>query len=91
MADAGCFERVAAIVESPSLTSSAALGRGRAAIVVSACKGVTDELLALVALAERQDAGWRARLDTMRARAPNIWPILIATVRTSAARCRPPV
>ena len=27
MADAGCFERVAAIVESPSLTSSAALGR----------------------------------------------------------------
>jgi aspartokinase/homoserine dehydrogenase 1 len=83
MADASCFERVAAIVESPSLAASAQLGRARAAIVLSACRGVTDELLALVGLAERQDAGWRARLDLLRERHMEIATALL-DARSSA-------
>lgn len=64
VADAACFRRVAAIVESwPK-------GRDpcRQAIVLSACKGVTDALLHLVAQAEAQDLGYRAGLDALRAR-----------------------
>ena len=47
VADASCFERVADIVESDT--------NARTAVVLSACKGVTDMLLGLVASAERQD------------------------------------
>jgi len=47
VADAACFERVARIVESD--------GRPRTAVVLSACRGVTDMLLGLVASAERRD------------------------------------
>jgi aspartokinase/homoserine dehydrogenase 1 len=69
VADAQCFERVAAIVESPALASARAPSvRARVAIVLSACKGVTDELLELVMLAERQDSSWRARLGALRTR-----------------------
>jgi aspartokinase/homoserine dehydrogenase 1 len=69
VADAQCFERVADIVESPSLVSTLRPGvLTRAAVVLSACKGVTDELLVLVSLAEQQDRGWRARLDGLRER-----------------------
>jgi aspartokinase/homoserine dehydrogenase 1 len=60
VADADCFARVAAIIESQP--------RQRVAVVLSACKGVTDALLELVTLAERQDAAWRGRLDALRAR-----------------------
>ncbi len=45
VADAACFRRVAAIVEASS--------NPREAIVLSACRGVTDALLELVSLAER--------------------------------------
>jgi aspartokinase/homoserine dehydrogenase 1 len=48
LADAACFRRVAAIVEQ--------LQDSRAAIVLSACRGVTDELMGLVAVAERADS-----------------------------------
>ena len=38
------------------------------AVVLSACKGVTDALLRLVALAERQDGGYRGELAQLRSR-----------------------
>ncbi len=44
LADADCFRRVAAIVEE--------LPEPRVALVLSACRGVTDELIGLVATAE---------------------------------------
>ncbi len=44
LADAGCFRRVTAIVEE--------LPEPRVALVLSACRGVTDELIRLVATAE---------------------------------------
>ena len=60
VADADCFRRVADIIESqPS---------PRQGIVLSACKGVTDALLNLVALAERQDGGYVAQLQALRDR-----------------------
>ncbi len=70
VADARCFERVADIVESQTVAaaSGAAQPRPRLAIVLSACKGVTDALLELVTLAERQQADWRARLGAVRER-----------------------
>ncbi|HTW73589.1 MAG TPA: bifunctional aspartate kinase/homoserine dehydrogenase I [Steroidobacteraceae bacterium] len=64
VADAQCFERVAAIVESPAVAHPGQ----RLAIVLSACRGVTDALLELVALAERQDEAWRERLGGLRER-----------------------
>jgi aspartokinase/homoserine dehydrogenase 1 len=60
VADADCFSRVAAILES---APAARLG-----VVLSACRGVTDALLRLVALAERQDEAFREELAQLRAR-----------------------
>ncbi|MBM4233133.1 MAG: bifunctional aspartate kinase/homoserine dehydrogenase I [Gammaproteobacteria bacterium] len=60
VADAACFERVAAILDMQPA--------GRLGVVLSACKGVTDGLLALVAQAERQDATYKAGLDALRER-----------------------
>src|SRR5271169_2176562 len=71
VADAQCFERVAAIIESQG---SAPVAAPRLAIVLSACKGVTDELLALVALAEQGhplrhgETPWQPRIAALRAR-----------------------
>ncbi|HYM29106.1 MAG TPA: bifunctional aspartate kinase/homoserine dehydrogenase I [Steroidobacteraceae bacterium] len=60
VADADCFRRVAAILESAPA--------GRLGVVLSACKGVTDALLRLVALAERADEACRGELTQLRAR-----------------------
>ncbi|HEY0768404.1 MAG TPA: bifunctional aspartate kinase/homoserine dehydrogenase I [Steroidobacteraceae bacterium] len=60
VADADCFRKVAAILES--------VPAARLAVVLSACRGVTDALLRLVALAERQDEGFRGELAQLRAR-----------------------
>src|SRR5216684_1398939 len=60
VADADCFGKVAAILESAP--------PGRLAVVLSACRGVTDALLRLVALAERQDEGFRGELAQLRTR-----------------------
>jgi aspartokinase/homoserine dehydrogenase 1 len=60
VADADCFRKVAAILE--------AAPPARLAVVLSACKGVTDALLRLVALAERQDGSYRAELSQLRSR-----------------------
>ena len=70
VADARCFERVAGIVESQMVaTDSGGLqAQPRLAIVLSACKGVTDALLELVSLAERQQTDWQARLAALRER-----------------------
>jgi len=60
VADAECFKRVANILET--------LPPGRLGVVLSACRGVTDGLLGLVARAEAQDDSWRGELDALRAR-----------------------
>src|ERR1700745_4393850 len=49
VADADCFRRVAAIIESLPAT--------RVGVVLSACRGVTDGLLPLVGLAARTAEG----------------------------------
>jgi bifunctional aspartokinase / homoserine dehydrogenase 1 len=60
VADADCFRRVAEILEAAPGT--------RLGIVLSACRGVTDALLRLVALAERQDEAYFAEIAQLRER-----------------------
>jgi aspartokinase/homoserine dehydrogenase 1 len=60
VADASCFVRVAAIVE--------AQPRARIAVVLSACKGVTDDLLAVAASAGNGSSDWQHRLKILRER-----------------------
>jgi bifunctional aspartokinase / homoserine dehydrogenase 1 len=60
VADAACFRRVAEIVE--------ASANPREAIVLSACRGVTDALLELVSLAERPDKEFAPEIDALRTR-----------------------
>jgi len=60
VADADCFRRVAEILERQP--------QGRLAVVLSACRGVTDALLRLVALAEQQDTSSAAELAGLRER-----------------------
>lgn len=55
VADADCFHRVAAIIESDPHPL-----RG---VVLSACRGVTDALLGLVTAAEANDEAYRAGID----------------------------
>jgi bifunctional aspartokinase / homoserine dehydrogenase 1 len=58
--DANCFRKVAEIIEGqPS---------HRVAVVLSACKGVTDVLLGLVDMAEKQDPAVSAQLQALRDR-----------------------
>jgi len=60
VADASCFRRVADIIE--------ASRNPREAVVLSACRGVTDALLGLVKLAERRDADFTAQLHALHQR-----------------------
>jgi aspartokinase/homoserine dehydrogenase 1 len=60
VADAGCFRRVADIVE--------ASANPREAIVLSACRGVTDALLELVSLAERPDTDFLSAIEALKTR-----------------------
>jgi aspartokinase/homoserine dehydrogenase 1 len=60
VADAACMERVAKIIENDPAT--------RKAVVLSACKGVTDALLGLIALAEENSAALDDRLHELRLR-----------------------
>ena len=60
VADAGCFRRVAQIIESSM--------NPREAVVLSACRGVTDALLTLVALAEQPDGNFAGAVDALKAR-----------------------
>ncbi|MFM7707704.1 MAG: aspartate kinase, partial [Gammaproteobacteria bacterium] len=76
VADAACFRRVADILD--------AQPAGPLGVVLSACKGVTDALLALVAQAERQDEGFRAGLDALRARHASIAGELLSPASAAA-------
>jgi bifunctional aspartokinase / homoserine dehydrogenase 1 len=70
VADADCFRRVAEILET--------LAQPRLAVVLSACRGVTDALLRLVALAEQQDTSYQAELAALRERHAAIARTLLA-------------
>ena len=70
VADADCFRRVAAILDS--------LPESRAGIVLSACRGVTDALLHLVDLAERQDDSFRVEIAALRVRHARIAETLLS-------------
>ena len=60
VADAACFTRVADILEADPAS--------RQAVVLSACRGVTDDLLGLVDSAERRNAEWVTNLEAIRTR-----------------------
>jgi bifunctional aspartokinase / homoserine dehydrogenase 1 len=60
VADADCFRRVATILDSQPAQ--------RLGVVLSACRGVTDGLLRLVALAEGQDDSYRSEIASLRVR-----------------------
>ena len=60
VADAACMQRVAEIIEGDPAP--------RKAVVLSACRGVTDALLNLVTLAEQQDAALDDRIEALRQR-----------------------
>src|SRR5271168_731276 len=60
VADAGCFRRVADIIEASS--------RPREAVVLSACRGVTDALLDLVTLAEKPDGYFPSAIEALKKR-----------------------
>ncbi len=86
VADADCFKRVANILET--------LPPGQLGVVLSACRGVTDGLLGLVARAEAQDDSWRGELDALRARhdtiAGNLLSDRCAPALHGRLRPRPP-
>jgi aspartokinase/homoserine dehydrogenase 1 len=69
VADADCFRRVAAILDSQPTE--------RLGVVLSACRGVTDALLRLVSLAERQDDSYRSEIASLRARHATIAETLL--------------
>jgi bifunctional aspartokinase / homoserine dehydrogenase 1 len=60
VADAACMQRVAAILEDET--------SARLAVVLSACRGVTDALLGLLTASERQEPGVAGQLETIRQR-----------------------
>ena len=60
VADAGCFRRVADILE--------ASPNAREAVVLSACRGVTDALLNLVSLAEHADGDFLGAIEALKTR-----------------------
>ncbi len=60
VADAQCMERVAIILEQDT--------HPRMAVVLSACRGVTDAMLHLVSSAERQEATVSEQLEAVRQR-----------------------
>ena len=69
VADADCFGRVAEILDAQRAP--------RLAVVLSACRGVTDALLNVIALAERQDSRYPAEIAALRARHAKIAEALL--------------
>jgi aspartokinase/homoserine dehydrogenase 1 len=76
VADADCFRRVAAIVEAAS--------NPREAIVLSACRGVTDALLGLVSLAERRDGDFAAAIEALKNRHKDLAAALVSKAACAA-------
>jgi aspartokinase/homoserine dehydrogenase 1 len=70
VADASCFRRVADIVE--------ASRNPREAVVLSACRGVTDALLGLVRLAEHAEPTYADALEALRRRHVELAAELVA-------------
>jgi len=70
VADAACMERVAQILEDDPAP--------RVAAVLSACRGITDALLALVRSAAAREDGDEERLEAIRARHIGIARTLLA-------------
>jgi bifunctional aspartokinase / homoserine dehydrogenase 1 len=70
VADAACFRRVAGIVEASS--------NPREAIVLSACRGVTDSLLELVTLAEQPAKEFGPAIEALKLRHSNLAAALIS-------------
>src|SRR6202522_2336854 len=70
VADAGCFRRVADI--------AGASPAAREAVVLSACRGVTDALLGLVSKAERPDGDFAAPLEALRIRHQDLAAALVS-------------
>jgi aspartokinase/homoserine dehydrogenase 1 len=78
VADAACFRRVADILEAST--------NPREAVVLSACRGVTDALLELVALAERRDGDFLSAIQALKTRHLQLAAALVsAGVRDSYA------
>ena len=86
MADAVCMERVARILEEDP--------HPRLGVVLSACRGVTDALLNLVATAERQEGALIEQIEALRHRHEVIADTLLAAparhefLTTLAQDCR---
>jgi aspartokinase/homoserine dehydrogenase 1 len=76
VADADCFRRVATILN--------AWAPSRMGVVLSACKGVTDGLLSLVAKAEQRDLAWRDGLIALRQRHETIASSLLPKAAVDA-------
>ncbi|HWJ35781.1 MAG TPA: bifunctional aspartate kinase/homoserine dehydrogenase I [Steroidobacteraceae bacterium] len=83
VADAACFRRVADIVEA---SPEAGAVDSREAVVLSACRGVTDALLALVSLAERPDGDFMSALEALEARHASLAAELVSAA-SHAAYC----
>jgi len=71
VADAACFRQVAEIIEASS--------NPREAIVLSACRGVTDSLLELVAVAEQPNREFGSLIRALKARHLELAAELIST------------
>jgi aspartokinase/homoserine dehydrogenase 1 len=78
VADAACFRRVAAIVEASS--------NPREAVVLSACRGVTDALLLLIALAEKPDGEFLSAIEGLKRRHLELAAALISERACAAYR-----
>jgi bifunctional aspartokinase / homoserine dehydrogenase 1 len=74
VADAVCMERVAKILEEDP--------QPRLGVVLSACRGITDALLNLVAAAERQEQDLEVRIEQIR----NRHQVIADTLLTGEAR-----
>jgi aspartokinase/homoserine dehydrogenase 1 len=73
VADADCFRRVATIIEADA--------HQERAVVLSACRGVTDALLELIALAEIRDERHAQRLEDLCRRHADLAGTLLAAAR----------
>src|SRR5882757_1350123 len=78
VADAACFRQVAEIVEASS--------KPREAIVLSACRGVTDSLLELVTLAQEPNKEFGPSLRALKARHLELAAELISKAACDAYR-----
>jgi bifunctional aspartokinase / homoserine dehydrogenase 1 len=76
VADADCIARVAGIIEADP--------GSRVAVVLSACKGVTDSLLELVTLAEQRSRAASERLAAIEARHAGIAGTLLDAAGAAA-------